>query len=369
MQSSWQGIISVRGEAPGVYRIRLDGASGRLDVGERVVALAGAGAFDQSADGTRLYVATQVTPEDPGSEMARGRLHAYRLTPQGDAEGLSVVETHGTTPCYVTVLPQGRGVVVANFRRYGSRSGPGAGSRGSLAVAPLQEDGSLGGDVQVITHAGSSAHPTRQTHSHPHAAVVDPSGRWVVVADLGTDRVYVYPIDAVGRRLDEGAARELAFPPLHGPRHLMFGPTGERVYIIHEIANAITTCAFDPEGGTLDPIETVSTLPEEYAGDNACADVWVAPSGRTLYASNRGHNSLVVFEIGTDGGLTPVQWLQHPGLHPADFCLTPDGGHLLAPSGTQLWSLAADAKGRLSGVGEPADAPGPVTWVGVGQDR
>ncbi len=220
----------------------------------------------------------------------------------------------GRGPCHLTVDATGQFVLVANY------------AGGSVAVLPIRADGALAPACAVAQHHGSSAHPQRQTGPHPHSVTLDPANRFALVADLGLDRVMIYRFDAARGELT--AHGDAPLKAGAGPRHFNFHPSGRYAYVINELDNTITAFDYDPAEGALSEKQAVSALPAGYAGESFCADIHIAPSGRFLYGSNRGHDSVVGFAIAEDGHLQDAWHTPTGGRWPRNFALDPTGRHL-----------------------------------------
>jgi 6-phosphogluconolactonase len=235
---------------------------------------------------------------------------------------------------------------------------------GSVSVLPIGEDGRLGELTDLVQHHGSSANPQRQKSPHPHSANLDAANRYLFVPDLGLDKIMIYRIDSPRGKLkpnDEPWARVKAGA---GPRHFAFHPKGRYAYVINELDSTVTAFAFDETRGTLKEIQTVPTLPDSFTGNSTCADVHVSPSGKFLYGSNRGHDSIVIFAIDEDTGqLTYVEHEPTQGKTPRNFAIDPTGTFLLAAnqnSDTVVTFRIDPVTGRLSPTGHVASVPSPV---------
>ena len=258
----------------------------------------------------------------------------------------------GSGPCHLTVDASSRYVIVAN---YGS---------GSVAMLPIREDGALDPASDFHQHAGSSVDKSRQEGPHAHSVTVDPDNRYVVAADLGLDKVLIYRIDDENGRLVPNPNQPyVAVRAGAGPRHFAFHPNGRLGYVINELDNTVTAFAYDGARGTLRELQHISTLPDGYADTSYCADIHIHPSGRFLYGSNRGHDSIVVFAIGGDGTLKPVQHEPTQGNFPRNFALDPSGNYLYVANQNAnnivAFRIAPDT-GRLSATGRVYEAPKPV---------
>jgi 6-phosphogluconolactonase len=235
---------------------------------------------------------------------------------------------------------------------------------GCVSVLPIREDGRLGEPTDIIRHQGSGVNPQRREAPHPHSVNLDAANRFLFVPDLGLDKIMIYRVDATQGKLkpnDEPWARVKAGA---GPRHFDFHPNGKYAYVINELDSTFTAFAYDNERGRLREIETVSTLPEGFTGTNTCADVHVAPSGKFLYGSNRGHDSIATFAINEDTGkLTYVAHEPTQGKTPRNFAIDPTGNFLLAAnqnSDTIVTFRIDRTTGKLSPTGDVTRVPMPV---------
>jgi 6-phosphogluconolactonase len=202
-------------------------------------------------------------------------------------------------------------------------------SGGNISVFPIAEDGSLGAATHVVPHIGV---PTHHDAPHPHSILHDPQGRWVLVPDCGLDRIAVYTLDTERGVLIPNDPPWVTLAPGAGPRHLAFHPSrADRLYCINERNSTLTTFAYEPTAGVLRELQTVSTLPDSYTQPNSCADIHVHPSGRFVYGSNRGHDSIACFAVDEERGtLRPIGHLSTGGQTPRNFAIDPAGQWLLA---------------------------------------
>lgn len=339
-----QQLPHVYGKAEGIYVYRLDLASGAL----RLQSAAG-GVVNPSfvtVDPSRRFLyAVQEVGEYAGSPG--GAASAFAIDGRsGDLTPINHQPTHGAHPCYVSVDPTGRWLVTANY------------SGGSVTLLPIGEDGALGAPAAVVQHEGPSRF---HDGPHPHAAV--PVGDFVLVPDCGLDRIYVYRLDGDRGALvpNEPPWAELA--PAAGPRHLALHDRGY-LYCINERGSTVTAFAYDRERGALRELQTLSTLPDGFEGRNACADIHLHPSGRFLYGSNRGHDSIAVFTVDeATGRLTAAGHVPTGGRTPRNFAVDPTGAYLLAANqdtDTIVTFRIDQATGALHETGLVAAVPTPV---------
>jgi 6-phosphogluconolactonase len=257
----------------------------------------------------------------------------------------------GTGPCHVMLDPTGRFLLVANY------------NSGSVAVFPVAGDGHLGAPTSVVQHAGRSVDEGRQTGPHAHCVTFDPAGRYLFVCDLGLDRVMAYRLDDAGK-LAPAAHPYASVAPGSGPRHLAFAPDAKFAYVLNELSATVTVFAYDAAAGALTEKQTISTLPAGYTGQHWCAEIAVHPSGRWLYASNRGHNSLAQFSIDPVTGLLKFETTQETGGRtPRHFAILPSAEYLVIAnqeSDTMRLCRIDAATGRLAPVGEMVGVAAPV---------
>ncbi|MGF1584997.1 MAG: lactonase family protein [Bacteroidales bacterium] len=220
----------------------------------------------------------------------------------------------GAHPCHISVLPDGSHVAVANY------------SGGSLALLPLLENGALEKASGFIQHEGNGPDQRRQRSAHAHSVYPVPGGSWLLAADLGTDNVMAYKVENDGRLNTPSAVAEME--PGAGPRHIAIHPSGRWIYVINELNSTITWLMFDEGSGAMTVLGSLSTLPEDFEGENFCADIHVHPAGKFLYGSNRGHNSIAVYEINRDGKPELIYHEPVRGEWPRNFNIDPSGNLL-----------------------------------------
>src|SRR5262249_1401831 len=226
--------------------------------------------------------------------------------------------SEGAGPCHLAVDKTGKCVLVAN---YGS---------GSIVALPIQGDGSLGSPSLVIQHQGASVNTQRQAAPHAHFITADPANRFVLACDLGLDKVLVYRFAPQPLSLEANDPSSVSIKAGSGPRHLAFHSNGRTVYVINELSSTVTTLSYDPGQGALNEVQTLSTLPENFTGENFCAEIQVHPSGKFVYGSNRGHDTVAIFSVESKTGkLTAVGYEPTRGKAPRHFALDPRGNWLL----------------------------------------
>lgn len=270
---------------------------------------------------------------------------------------LNQQSSRGTASCYLDVDATGKTVTVANY------------STGSVAALPVQKDGSLGEAVSFLQHTGTGADPARQKGPNAHSIVVSPDNRFALAADLGIDKILTYKLDAATAKLTPNEAQPFVkMQPASGPRHVTFHPNGKRVYVINELNNTVTFLDYVTDAGTLTERQSISTLPADFTGKSACADLKITPDGNFLYGTNRGHDSIAAYRIADDGKLTLLAIHPSLGKGPQNLLITPDGQWLLCANmpGNSVIVFRIDPKtGGLAAVGEPIAMPMPscIRWL------
>jgi 6-phosphogluconolactonase len=270
---------------------------------------------------------------------------------------LNEVPSGGAGPCHVSLDKTGRYVLVANY------------GGGSLAVFPILKDGRLGEASAFVQHHGASVNPQRQEGPHAHSIYASPDNRFVLSADLGLDEVLVYRFDVEKGTLKPNYPAFAVVSSGAGPRHFAFHPNGKFGYVIDEMLSTITVFSYAPASGTLEVLQTVSTLPQGFNGESTAAEVEVHPSGKFLYGSNRGHDSIAVFAINTrKGTLTPAGYAPTLGKEPRSFAIDPTGTYLFAANQNSdgIVQFRIDPNyGRLTPTGQVLEVPSPVCVIFV----
>lgn len=337
------------GKSEGIYRATLDLATGALSQPELAAEVENPSFLALHPSGKFLYAAGELSNFEgkPG-----GAVSAFALDSKtGALKLLNQQSSRGAGPCHLVVDRTGGNVLVANY------------GGGSVAVLPIDEDGRLKQASSFVQHKGSSVNPKRQEAPHAHSINVDPAGAFAVVADLGLDKVLVYRFDAVAGTLTANDPPHTTVAPGAGPRHFAFHPSGRFAFVINEMNSTVTAFAYDAKKGTLSEIDTKRTLPGPHQG-NSTAEVQVHPSGKFLYGSNRGHNSLAIFGIDEKtGGLTPAGHQLTGGRTPRNFGIDPTGKFVLAAnqgSDSIVVFRVEQETGKLEETGQSIKVPTPV---------
>ncbi|HFK4063632.1 TPA: lactonase family protein [Kluyvera ascorbata] len=314
-QYAWVGTYNPNGE--GLYRFTVDGKTGELRDKALVSSLPNVAQLTVSQDGKTLYAA---------SEVEKGVVQAWRIAANGELSELNQVASGGAGPVYLSLTPDGRHLLVANY------------VSGSIAVLPVKEDGSLGDAVDVHQDQGptGAARPAAAAegsfavsdHNGPHAHMIlaDPSGKFVFSTDLGLDRIYQYRMDSASGKLTPNDPPFIAASSAGaGPRHFVFTPAGDGLWLINEEASTLTFYHLDKQSGLLREGKTVSALPKEYKGTSFAAGLVLSQDGKQLYVANRLHNSIAHFTVMADGSLKHQDDIWTRGDYPRTLTLDKQG--------------------------------------------
>jgi 6-phosphogluconolactonase len=345
-----------RAQSKGIYVCRLNTATGALTSPVLAVSTANPSFLALHPNHHVLYSAGAI------SSSSNGAVNAFLIDNQtGMLTLLNQQTSAGLGPTHLAVDASGRCVLVAN---YGS---------GSIAVLPIQADGSLGPPATSIQHHGSSVDPNRQQGPHAHGVGFDPANRRAFCADLGLDKLLVYRFDPATATLTPNDPPFGLVKPGSGPRHFVFDLKGRQVYVINEMGSTITAFNYDPRLGSLTEFQTISTLPIIFAGTNTAAEIAIHPTGKFLYGSNRGDNSLAVYAIDSaTGKATLVQHQSTLGKTPRMFAIDPTGNFLLAAnqdSNTIVVFRIDPVTGRLTPTGQSIEVslPSCVAFLPINQ--
>lgn len=294
------------GDGQGIYQLDFNPETGELTNSRRVAEENKPGYLYLSKDGNRVYSSNGTKP---------GSVSAFQWNKDKTAlNRVGNLPSIGDGACYVGVSPEEHLLAAANY------------SSGSIVLYPLDEKGGMIDDPQGIQHNGSGPHPNQKS-AHAHCVQFSQNGKFLYAVDLGIDQVLTYPIDS-DNKLGE-AKVGLQLDPGDGPRHLVFHPTQNMVFIINELSSTVVSATVDEETGVFTTIDKKSTLPDGYQEPNACADIHISKDGKFLYASNRGHNSIAVYSVSESGELKLLTIVSVQGDWPRNFTLSPDGNFLL----------------------------------------
>ena len=333
----------------GIYAFRFNTATGSATSPTLVAETTNPSFLAVDPGGKYLYAVNE-TSNYKGQRS--GAVSSFAINRKTSAlSPLNEVPSRGAGPCHVAVDHTGKFVMVANY------------DSGSLAVFPAQ-DGRLGEASAFIQNTGHGTNPQRQEGPHSHEMVLSADNRFVVAVDLGLDKLFVYRFDPVNGRLSANEPPFVTVDAGSGPRHFAFDAGGKYAYVLEEMRSAITGFSYDGAKGALRKLQTVSSLPPEFHGNNDAAEIEVHPKGGFLYASNRGHDSIAVFKINRDGELSLVEFVPTRGKTPRGFVIDPTGKYLLAANQDSniIAIFQIDGKtGRLKFTGRSVKAPSPVS--------
>ncbi|HUY35145.1 MAG TPA: lactonase family protein [Pirellulales bacterium] len=345
------GTYTDGGKSEGIYLLNLDHASGELTKVGATSGVDNPSFLAIHPSRKFLYAVCEVSEVDG---KKGGGVSALAIDPEsGGLTLLNRQSSMGSGPCYLVVDKTGKNALVANY------------GGGSCCVLPIGDDGKLDEASSFMRHKGTSVDKVRQEAPHAHSINLDPANRFAFCADLGLDQVLVYHFDAVKGLLTPNDPPFASVAPGSGPRHFAFHPSGKFAYVINEMKLTVTAFAYDPRKGVLKELQTISTVPAGIKTDGfSTAEVQVHPSGKFLYGSNRGHDSIAMFSIDqATGKLTSLGQQPTGGKTPRNFGIDPSGAYLLAEnqdSGTIVVFHIDPKTGKLSPAGHQIEVPMPV---------
>jgi 6-phosphogluconolactonase len=326
----------------GIYHFHFDPETGVVSGGELAAKTSNPSFLAVRPDGHFLYAV---------NENSKGAISAFSIGADGRLTLLNQEPTNGASPCYVFVDRSGRHALVPNY------------SSASAEVLAIRKDGSVGKTTAFQRFEGSSVNRDRQSEPHPHSIYLDGSGRYAYVCDLGTDQIHGFRFDSARGAItpDEMASARVA--PGSGPRHLVFHPRKNFVYVINEMGETITAFARNPGDGSLHAFQVVPILPANFHHQSTAAEIVIHPSGKFLYGSNRGHDSVTVLSIAANGRLTPLGFTPTGGKTPRNIAIDPTGKWLITAnqdSGTMFVFKIDQKTGKLIPTGQKVTVPAPV---------
>ena len=338
-----------RSWSEGIYVYRLDLSSGALRCVSKVTGVENPSFLALHPHGAYLY---SVNESVERADHSGGAVSAFAIDSQtGKLAFLNEQPSQGTYACHLSIDETGRWVLVANYG-------------GSLTVLPVRPDGGLGQAVDLVEYRLAGISLGQEKVSHVHSVILDPAKLFTLVADAGLDRIMIYQLDPTLGKLRPQRKSWVEVTPGAGPRHMDFHPNGRYLYVINETDSTVSLFAYDQSDGSLRELQKISTLPQGFRGTNHCADIHVHPSGRFVYGSNRGHDSIAMFAVdGETGGLTCFGQEPTQGRTPRNFAIDPTGTFLLAANqdSDSIITFRIDRQsGRLMPTEHVAQVPMPV---------
>lgn len=336
------------GYSKGIYNLDMNDETGMLSPINNPTELENPSYLVFSKDKKHLY--TVVENADYKGEYG-GAVAAFSIAPStGELELLNYQSTKGKHPCHLCVDSNNKYLFAANY------------SEGSFSVFSINEDGSIEPCLHSIRHQGSGPNRQRQEAPHVHFVALTPDEDHLCVIDLGIDSLVVYDFDKNTGAVNYNKELTVSLKPGSGPRHLVFHPNGRFVYIVTELSCEVAVLKYSKEG--FESLQYISTLPQDYADNNTCASIQLSPDGKFLYASNRGHDSIAVFNIDNNSGkLELVEITSTAGKNPRDFAIDPTGHYLYAANqdSDNLTAFIIDNEtGKISPTGEFIEISKPV---------
>jgi 6-phosphogluconolactonase len=339
----------------GIYAYRYDASTGQITPLGLAAETTNPSWIALDPNGRYLYAVNEVRnykgPNSGGvSAFSIDRTEGDRST--GKLTFLNEVPSRGADPCYITVDKTGKYVLVANY------------TGGSVAVFPVLADGKLGEASAFVQHTGHGPDPSRQEGPHAHSIDLSPDNRFAFADDLGLDQLLVYKFDSAKGSLTPNDPSFVRMDAASGPRHFALHPNGEFAYVLGEMKGTVTALAASLTAGAFRSLQTISTVPKDFKGTTEDAEIEVHPSGKFLYASNRGPDSIAVFAINPGKGtLTPVEYASTQGKTPTSFEIDPTGTLLLAENkkSDNIVVFRIDQKtGHLTATGQKLEVGSPV---------
>lgn len=335
---------------PGLFVFKFNRKSGDLELIQEVGGMESPSYLEINPNGKFLYSANRSTVID---DKQWGSISSYSIDQlSGRITHLNDQPSFGSESCHVSIDSKGRLVFVANY------------TTGNVSVFPIIPDGSLGTISESVQHTGSSIDKSRQEGPHAHCTTVSPDDKYLYATDLGIDKIKSYRIDYENNKLipipeSDGLVKKGA-----GPRHFTIHTNEKYAYVIEELSSSITFFDYNKEDGSLTERQRISTIPEGFNDINYCADIHISPSGKYLYGSNRGHNSLAIYSINQeDGMLSIVDYQSTFGEWPRNFLIDPNGEFVFVAnqnSDNIVVFKLDNTSGKLKKTGEINDLPKPV---------
>ena len=342
------GTYSIRG-SEGIYVFEFDRKTGTMQPVQATSNGKSPSFLATHPSGKYLYAVNE------GADKTGG-VSAYAIDrATGKLQFLNSQSSLGGGPCYISVDKTGKTAFVANY------------VGGNLAVLPINTDGTLGAATDSVQDTGSGPNAQRQEKPHVHSATLSPDNRFVYVADLSTDKLNIFDVDVKNSKIKPAQTPYASVKPGSGPRHSAFHPNGKYAYLVEELTSTVAAFSRDAKTGALTLLDdNVKTLPDGFTGENTSADIHIDPSGKFLYQSNRGANTLAIFAIGNDGKLTKVGDQPTEGKTPRNFLIDPKGDFVFVAhqDSDNITIFKRDQKtGKLTYTGQSVKVPAAVCVI------
>lgn len=342
------GTYSLRG-SEGIYVFEFDRKTGTMQPVQAV-------SNDKSPSFLALHPSGKYLYSVNEAANKSGGVSAYAVDRStGKLTFLNAESTLGASPCHISIDQTGQTAFVANY------------GGGNLAVLPIKPDGTLGAATDNVQDTGSGPNTQRQEKAHVHSAILAPDNRFVYAADLSTDKLNIFATDVKASKVKPANPPFASVNPGSGPRHFTFHPNGKFAYLVEELTSTVAVFSRNAKTGELTLLEdNVKTLPADFSGQNTSADIHIDPSGKFLYQSNRGHNSLAIFAIGNDGKLTKVGDQPTEGKTPRNFLIDPKGDFVFVAhqDSDNITIFKRDQQtGKLTYTGQSVKVPAPVCVI------
>ena len=337
-------------KSKGIYAYRYDAATQELTSLGLAAETTNPSWIAIHPNGRFLYAVNEVQNYKTANSGGVSAFSIDRAT--GKLTLLNEVRSRGADPCHISVDHTGQFLLVANY------------TGGNIAAFPILSNGKLGDASAFVQHTGHGPNLKRQEGAHAHSIDLSPDDRFAIVDDLGLDELLVYKFDATRGMLAVNDPPYAKLEPGAGPRHFALHPTGQFAYVISELRSTVTAFSADLKTGAFHPLQTISALPNDFKGENDDAEIEVHPSGRFLYASNRGHDSITIFAIDpSKGTLGLVDYTPTRGKTPRSFEIDPTGTLLFAENqeSNNIVVFRIDQKnGKLAATGKVLEVSQPV---------
>lgn len=342
------GTYTTDSESKGIYLFKMNSESGKIENIAVIEDVINPSFLAIDKTNNCLYSVNEISDYEGTNS---GSISAFKINPlTKNLTFLNKKSSRGANPCYITFAEKNNFILTANY------------TGGSIALHSVDNTGALTDASDVVQHEGSSINPKRQNEPHAHSINLDNENKYAYAVDLGIDEIITYTIGTNNGKLI--ANNKTGIEPGAGPRHFTIHPNGKFAYIINELNNTVISFSVNSADGSLNKIETYSTLPEDFGGTSYCADIHIHPNGKFLYGSNRGHNSIVIYKINEENGrLTRTGFEPTQGNWPRNFTIDPTGNFLLAAnqkSNNITVFLINKTTGLLDYTGISETVPSPV---------